>query len=387
MFNFIKMCPVSQQDERLLAEGNNYIRSNKKLSKYRINVSPLSETSRMGVPPQSVNVKCKKQREELPIHNYRQMIVDMIDRNDILLIVGSTGSGKTTQVPQYILENASAMNKPCRIVVCQPRRISAISVAERVAFERNEGIGTTVGYQIRLESRLSPNSNLIYCTNGVLLRCLMGANKPDELFGNVTHVVIDEVHERDRYSDFLLISIRDYLQHNPNSKLKVIIMSATIDSTTFTEYFHKCPLLEIPGKLFDVEINYLEDILKITNFSNKKVEDLKERFRKNEQHLLRLMDFKNESIMDSIKQKNFYENLDLETRTLLNETMENISNAENPEEWINQFFYLVEGENMPVDLRCESTNMTVLMILAGKYCGFHSLEYCKVFPFCKSYFS
>lgn len=95
------------------------------------------------------------------------------------------------------MEDATENHLTCRIICAQPRRLSAISVAERVAFERHEGIGKTVGYQIRLESRLSPNSNLIYCTNGVLLRCLMSGN-PNELLCNCTHLIIDEVHERDK---------------------------------------------------------------------------------------------------------------------------------------------------------------------------------------------
>ena len=95
------------------------------------------------------------------------------------------------------MENATEKNQTCRIICAQPRRLSAISVAERVSFERSELVGKTVGYQIRLESRLSPNSNLIYCTNGVLLRCLM-SGQPNELLCNCTHLLIDEVHERDK---------------------------------------------------------------------------------------------------------------------------------------------------------------------------------------------
>lgn len=108
------------------------------------------------------------------------------------------------------MEEATSKGKECRILCAQPRRISAISVAERVAHERNESVGTTVGYQIRLESRLSPNSNLIYCTNGVILRCLMSGT-PKDLFCSITHIIIDEVHERDKFTDFLLISIKQVI--------------------------------------------------------------------------------------------------------------------------------------------------------------------------------
>lgn len=143
-------------------------------------------------------------------------------------------------------------------------------------------------------------------------------------------------------------------------------MSATIDASTFANYFNNCPVMEIPGKLFEVENHYLEDILKLTKFSNKKVEDLNEKFRRNEQHLLREQANKTTALMKTVEEKNFNENLDPETRVLLNETMEAICQAENPEDALNQFFYLVDGENIPVDVRNEQTNMTVLMILAGR---------------------
>lgn len=93
-FNLLKMFPISPQEERLLAEGNNYNRNERKISKYRINVSPLSQTSRMGVPPHSVNRGCVKQREALPIFQFKEQILEMIDQNNVLLVVGHTGSGK-----------------------------------------------------------------------------------------------------------------------------------------------------------------------------------------------------------------------------------------------------------------------------------------------------
>ena len=110
----------------------------------------------------------------------------------------------------------------------EPRRLAAVSVAERVAFERDEKVGQTVGFQIRLESRVSPKTLLSFCTNGVLLRTLMGG---DATLGTLSHVIIDEVHERDRFSDFLLTVIRDALSKFKD--LKLILMSATVDVDLF----------------------------------------------------------------------------------------------------------------------------------------------------------
>lgn len=115
--------------------------------------------------------------------------------NQVVLISGETGCGKTTQVPQFFMDDALQRGQPCRIVCTQPRRISAITVAERVANEWGEAIGKTVGYNIRLESRMQRDTALLFCTTGLLLR-MMSSN--GELDG-VTHVIMDEVHERDRY--------------------------------------------------------------------------------------------------------------------------------------------------------------------------------------------
>ena len=118
-----------------------------------------------------------------------------------------TGCGKSTQVPQYILDdwmvNASE-NRHCNIVCTQPRRISAMGVAERVAAERNEKVGNVVGYQIRLESKTSAMTRLLFCTTGILLRRL----ESDTELGLVTHVIVDEVHERSEESDFLLMILK-----------------------------------------------------------------------------------------------------------------------------------------------------------------------------------
>lgn len=175
----------------------------------------------------------------------------------------NTGSGKTTQVPQYILEDSSTDGHKCRIICTQPRRLAATSIAARVAEERNDTVGNTIGYQIRLDSRVKANTNLIFTTSGYLLSCLTGSKNKD-VYKNVTHLILDEVHEREKVTDFLLIAIRDILIEHPH--LKVILMSATIDSDMFSDYFDKCPVINVPGRMFDVKVYHLAEILMILNY-------------------------------------------------------------------------------------------------------------------------
>ena len=181
----------------------------------------------------------------------------------IIMITGDTGSGKTTQVPQYIMELASEKKEGVRIICTQPRRIAAMSVAERVASERGERLGNTVGYQIRLENRISSNTALVFCTTGILLRTLM---YHDSNLEKVTHLIIDEVHERDRFVDFLLGVLRSRISRYPN--LRIILMSAALDVNVFSDYFGVCPVQHVQGKCYPVEEHFLEDVLRLTNYGH-----------------------------------------------------------------------------------------------------------------------
>ncbi|CAG2121595.1 unnamed protein product, partial [Medioppia subpectinata] len=148
-------------------------------------------------------------------------------------------------------------------VCCEPRRLAAISVAERICVERNEQIGGTVGYQIRLESKVSNETLLTFCTNGVILRTLM--SNRDDFLRNATHIIIDEVHERDRFSDFLLLILKQTIKLNAN--IKLILMSATFNIKKFEDYFEcESPVIEIPGRQHPVDEYFLEDVLKATNY-------------------------------------------------------------------------------------------------------------------------
>lgn len=196
-------------------------------------------------------------RQSLPLWRQRQKIVDIVAKNQVVVLTGETGSGKTTQVPQFLLEDyeLNGTGADVRIVVTQPRRIAAISVAERVAWERGESLGKSVGYSIRLENvPPRPRGSILYCTTGILLKRLQ---RSDGVAG-ITHIIIDEVHERDLETDFLLVVVRELLQYYPS--LRVIIMSATVDSSVFTSYFNDCPAISVPGMMHPVQVYYLEDL-------------------------------------------------------------------------------------------------------------------------------
>ncbi|KAK9076312.1 hypothetical protein SSX86_004646 [Deinandra increscens subsp. villosa] len=219
-------------------------------------------------------------RSKLPIASFKDIITSTIESNQVVLISGETGCGKTTQVPQYLLDCMWSKGDACKIVCTQPRRISAISVAERISFERGENIGESVGYKIRLENKGGRHSSIVFCTNGVLLRVLVKAGNSragkkksakmvKKAFPDITHIIVDEIHERDRFSDFMLTIIRDMLPLYPH--LRVVLMSATLDAERFSQYFGGCPIIRVPGFTYDVKKLYLEDVLLLVKSKSTKV--------------------------------------------------------------------------------------------------------------------
>lgn len=144
----------------------------------------------------------KENRMKLPVYNSRGQIMEAVNEHPVIVIRGNTGCGKTTQICQYILEDyiSSGSGALCNIVVTQPRRISAISVSERIAAERCEDLGQSVGYSVRFESVLPrPYASILFCTVGVLLKKLESGLR------GVSHVIVDEIHERDVNSDFIMV--------------------------------------------------------------------------------------------------------------------------------------------------------------------------------------
>ncbi|KAG9008288.1 hypothetical protein FRB94_013450 [Tulasnella sp. JGI-2019a] len=214
------------------------------------------------------------QRNNLPIATYRHEIIEALESSQIIVLSGETGCGKSTQVPSFILEEQLSRGIPCKIYVTEPRRISAITLAQRVSRELGDhpgAVGTMaslVGYSIRLESNTSRNTRLTFCTNGIALRMLeagSGRAGKGTAFDDITHIVIDEVHERSIESDFLMIVLKSLLEQRKD--LKVILMSATMDAEKISAFFGGCPTFHVPGRTFPVNIRYLEDAIEYTGWS------------------------------------------------------------------------------------------------------------------------
>nr|CAD7195217.1 unnamed protein product [Timema douglasi] len=201
-------------------------------------------------------------RKKLPSFQMRQDILHMVRENQVILISGETGCGKTTQVAQFILDDyiLRGEGSTCHVVCTQPRRISATSVAERVASERDEVCGAdSTGYQIRLEAKICrKKGSILFCTTGILLQWM----RSDPALREVSHLVLDEIHERDVTSDFVITILKDVIPKRPN--LKVILMSATLNAEQFSKYYDNCPSINIPGFTYPVEELYLEDVLHLT---------------------------------------------------------------------------------------------------------------------------
>ena len=211
---------------------------------------------------------------DLPILGYRDEIVDTIKGNMVTIITAPTGSGKSTQVPQYILDDEyRGEQRHCKIVVTQPRRVAAISLANRVLSERNLDPlgselqqGTLVGYQIGMDKKVNEDTRLVYMTTGVLLRKLINTQSLKEF----THIILDEVHERDKDTDFLLLLIKRLLCRSPLFQVRIIVMSATVDANKFSKYFQTldpdyriacpAPIIPIKEQMFSVIVFYLDDI-------------------------------------------------------------------------------------------------------------------------------
>uniref|UniRef100_A0AAX7U3S6 ATP-dependent RNA helicase DHX29 n=1 Tax=Astatotilapia calliptera TaxID=8154 RepID=A0AAX7U3S6_ASTCA len=208
------------------------------------------------------------EREQLPVFQHRHRVLEALQRHPVVVVAGETGSGKSTQIPQFLLEDlltGGTAAQPCNIVVTQPRRISAMSLACRVSQELGceDGPGSKsslCGYQIRMENQSGDWTRLLYCTTGVLLRKL----QHDRHLTSLTHIIVDEVHERSVQSDFLLTILKDVVMKR--SDLQLILMSATVDCDKFSNYFNRCPVISIPGRTFPVEVFHLEDIVEQTGY-------------------------------------------------------------------------------------------------------------------------
>jgi pre-mRNA-splicing factor ATP-dependent RNA helicase DHX16 len=188
-------------------------------------------------------------RKSLPIYQFREEIIQAIHEHQVLIIVGETGSGKTTQIPQYLHEAGFTKNG-LKIGCTQPRRVAAMSVAARVAEEMGVKLGNEVGYAIRFEDNTSDKTVLKYMTDGMLLRELL--TEPD--LGGYSALMIDEAHERTVATDIACGLLKDIAKARPD--LKLLISSATMDAQKFQKYFDDAPIFNIPGRRYPVDIHY-----------------------------------------------------------------------------------------------------------------------------------
>ncbi|GLE00390.1 hypothetical protein PINS_up009147 [Pythium insidiosum] len=187
-------------------------------------------------------------RKKLPVYPYRDALLEAIRNYQVLIIEGETGSGKTTQIPQYLHE--VGYSELGRIGCTQPRRVAAMSVAARVAQEMGVKLGNEVGYSIRFEDCTSDKTVIKYMTDGMLLREFL--TEPD--LKSYSVMVIDEAHERTLNTDILFGLIKDIARFRDD--IKIIIASATLDATKFSAYFDDAPIFKIPGRMFPVDILY-----------------------------------------------------------------------------------------------------------------------------------
>ena len=183
--------------------------------------------------------------QELPVNKNKSKILNGVEQNQVVILVGETGSGKTTQIPQLLY----AKNYR-KMVVTQPRRVAAISISKRVAEEMNVKLGTTVGYQIRFEDVSQRDTSIKFVTDGILLRELLN----DKNLSKYNVIILDEAHERTLRTDILFGALKEILKKR--KKLKLIIMSATLNAGQFAQYFNNAPVISIPGRQHQVSTFY-----------------------------------------------------------------------------------------------------------------------------------
>ena len=193
-----------------------------------------------------VGRECQRLEAALPMYARKTAIIDTVKENQVCVVLGETGSGKSTQMTQYLYEAGFA--KKGLIVCTQPRKVAATSLAAHVAKEMGGVVGQAVGCHVGGNIQASKKTGIIYATDHILLNeCLRDAN-----LSKYSCIIIDEAHERSLYSDLLLGMIKKSLAQRP--ELRVVITSATIDPALFVAYFDKCPVLNVSGRMFPVDV-------------------------------------------------------------------------------------------------------------------------------------
>jgi len=244
-------------------DGSSKIKNEGTSSKFKTedNTKTTFQAGPTGINPYTLRPYSKRyyeiyrKRIQLPVVEYRDKFFELLDNHQKIVLVGETGSGKTTQVPQWCVEYCRLKNQKIGVACTQPRRVAAMSVASRVAEEMDVCLGQHVGYSVRFEDVSNLNgvrTILKYLTDGMLLREAMG----DPLLENYSIILLDEAHERTLATDLLMGVLKQVTTKRPD--LKIVIMSATLDAGKFQVYFDNAPLLNVPGRAYPVEIFYTQ---------------------------------------------------------------------------------------------------------------------------------
>lgn len=192
-------------------------------------------------------------RKTLPVHQNKDEIMKYLTENQVTVLIGETGSGKSTQIPQFLLNYFQENKIRGSIAVTQPRRVAAINLATRVASEYGCNIGSYVGYSVRFDNTTSPNTRLKYLTDGMLLRELM----MNPTLKEYNTIIIDEAHERTVLTDLILGFLKSLINKS-RPDLKIIVMSATLQAEKFSQFFDNAPILFVEGRKFNVTQYYLK---------------------------------------------------------------------------------------------------------------------------------
>jgi pre-mRNA-splicing factor ATP-dependent RNA helicase DHX15/PRP43 len=210
-----------------------------------------------GIPFSQRYYNILEKRIQLPVYQFKDELISKVLQHQSIIVEGETGSGKTTQIPQFLLEAGLATQGETCVACTQPRRVAATSIAQRVADEMDVQLGSEVGYTIRFEDVSDPHTTVLkFLTDGMLLREAMH----DPLLTRYSAIVLDECHERTLATDVIMGLLMEILpkrkKGSEHGELKVVVMSATLDAEKFQEYFHNAPLLKVPGRTFPVEVFY-----------------------------------------------------------------------------------------------------------------------------------
>ncbi|ODQ82904.1 hypothetical protein BABINDRAFT_178978 [Babjeviella inositovora NRRL Y-12698] len=261
---------VAEKQERALGSTKKHVKhvpAAKPLSRAQVQARTQEYQTRLASAAMKLSLAS---RAKLPAWQKRQQLVEVISANQVTVVTGETGSGKSTQIVQFILDELMARGELDSSIMCtQPRRISTIGLAERISDERCDRCGNETGYIIRGENKTNTNTRITFVTTGVLLRMIQGmlsGKSSGSFFDRIGYIFIDEVHERSIDSDFLLIILKSIMAKFP--RLKIVLMSATIDVNIFRDFFG-VPLnhIHIEGRTFPIQDYYLNDVLGDLNFT------------------------------------------------------------------------------------------------------------------------